>query len=133
MTSIETRSSWVVAFVALGILATSCGAPYIAVVALKDIAAEMGGARTVPALGYSLFWFGSGLGGILMGRLAERFGVRWTVMLGGTMIAAGLALSCLGREVWQFYVGHGVLMGLLGNGGINAPLYIYVSRWFDRH
>jgi MFS family permease len=133
MVSIETRSSWVVAFVALGILATSCGAPYIAVVALKDIAAEMGGARSVPALGYSMFWFGSGLGGILMGRLAERFGVRWTVMLGGAMITAGLVLSCLGHEVWQFYIGHGVLMGLLGNGGINAPLYIYVSRWFDRH
>jgi MFS family permease len=24
-------------------------------------------------------------------------------------------------------------MGLLGNAGINAPLYVYVSRWFDRH
>jgi MFS family permease len=23
-------------------------------------------------------------------------------------------------------------MGLLGNAGINAPLYVYVSRWFDR-
>jgi MFS family permease len=23
-------------------------------------------------------------------------------------------------------------MGLLGNAGLNAPLYIYVSRWFDR-
>ena len=23
-------------------------------------------------------------------------------------------------------------MGLLGNAGLNAPLYVYVSRWFDR-
>jgi hypothetical protein len=23
-------------------------------------------------------------------------------------------------------------MGLLGIGGINAPFYVYVSRWFDR-
>src|SRR5947207_8639204 len=23
-------------------------------------------------------------------------------------------------------------MGLLGNSGLNAPLYVYVSRWFDR-
>jgi MFS family permease len=29
-------------------------------------------------------------------------------------------------------VGYGVFIGLLGNAGINAPLYIYVSRWFDR-
>ena len=23
-------------------------------------------------------------------------------------------------------------MGLIGIAGINAPLYVYVSRWFDR-
>jgi MFS family permease len=33
---------------------------------------------------------------------------------------------------WQLYVGHGLFIGFLGNGGINAPLYVYVSRWFDR-
>src|SRR4030095_12815674 len=25
-----------------------------------------------------------------------------------------------------------LFMGLLGNAGLNAPLYVYVSRWFDR-
>ena len=30
------------------------------------------------------------------------------------------------------YIGHGVFIGLLGNAGLNAPLYVYVSRWFDR-
>jgi hypothetical protein len=23
-------------------------------------------------------------------------------------------------------------IGLIGNAGLNAPLYVYVSRWFDR-
>lgn len=120
-----------VAIVSLGIMSTAFGAPYIAVVALKDIAADVGSARSVPALASSLVWFGAGLGGIAMGRLADRIGVRWTVLLGGIMIAAGLALASRGA-VWQLWVGHGVLMGLLGNAGINAPLYVYVSRWFDR-
>ena len=30
------------------------------------------------------------------------------------------------------YVGHGLFIGLLGNACINAPLYVYVARWFDR-
>jgi MFS family permease len=47
------------------------------------------------------------------------------------MIAAGLALST-GGETWQLYVGQGLLMGFLGIGGMNAPFYVYVSRWFDR-
>jgi nitrate/nitrite transporter NarK len=29
-------------------------------------------------------------------------------------------------------MGHGLFMGVLGNAGLNAPLYVYVSRWFDR-
>ena len=43
----------------------------------------------------------------------------------------GLFISTVGQP-WQFYLGHGLFMGLLGNAGLNAPLYVYVSRWFDR-
>ncbi|HEX9464771.1 MAG TPA: MFS transporter [Alphaproteobacteria bacterium] len=131
MTSVETRTSWVVATVSLAVMSIAFGAPYVAVVALKPIAADVGSARSVPALASALVWLGSGLGGIPLGRLADRFGARWTVILGAVMIGAGLWLST-GGQVWQLYVGHGVLMGLLGNAGLNAPLYVYVSRWFDR-
>jgi MFS family permease len=131
MTSVETRSSWWVACAALAILSVSFGAPYVAIVALERIAAEIGGVRSVPALAGSLAWLGSGVGGLVMGRVAERVGVRWTVMFGGVSIAAGLALSS-GGQIWQLYLGHGLLIGLLGNGAINAPLYVYISRWFDR-
>jgi MFS family permease len=83
-----------------------------------------------------LAWFGAGLGGIGMGWLADRYGVRWTVMFGAAMIAVGLAISVYGQELLgkavALYVGHGLFMGLLGNAGLNAPLYVYVSRWFDR-
>jgi MFS family permease len=129
--TIETRDSWVVAIVALATLAFSFGAPWVAVVSLKMIAADFGGTRSTPALAGSLGWVGVGVGGILMGRLAERFGVRFTVIFGAAMVCVGLAISSLGQP-WQLYVGHGVFIGLLGNGGINAPLYVYVSKWFDR-
>ena len=134
--SIETKASWVVAALSLVILGVSFGAFWITVVALKPIAAEMGGARSVPAFASALAWFGAGLGGIGMGWLADRHGVRLTVMIGATMIALGLAISSLGEassgQTWQLYLGHGLFMGLLGNSGLNAPLYVYVSRWFDR-
>jgi hypothetical protein len=47
------------------------------------------------------------------------------------MICVGLTISSFGAP-WQLYVGHGLFIGFLGNGGLNAPLYVYVSRWFDR-
>jgi MFS family permease len=134
--SIETRTSWVVASLSLVILGVSFGAAWIGVVALKPIAAETGGARSVPALAIALAWFGTGIGGIAMGYVADRIGVRWTVMFGATMMGLGLVISSYGQDVlgtaWALYIGHGLFMGLLGNSGLNAPLYVYVSRWFDR-
>ena len=129
--SIETRTSWVVAGISLVLLGMSFGAPWITSVALKQIAEEMGGARSVPALASSLAWFGSAVGGILMGRVAQRYGIRWTVMFGSVMICIGLFIST-GGQAWQLWLGHGLFMGLLGNAGLNAPLYVYVSQWFDR-
>src|SRR5579872_5044989 len=114
--SVESRASWVVALTALGVYSVSFGAPYITIVALKPIAAELGGARSVPALAYSLAWFGSAAGGIAMGWLAERVGVRWTVTLGAVMIALGLVVSTLGGRM-PLYLGHGLLIGLFGNAG----------------
>jgi MFS family permease len=129
--SIESRASWVVASVALCIMGMSFGAAWITAVALKDIAAEVGGTRSIPALASALAWLGSGLGGIVMGRIADRIGTRWTVMFGALMIAMGLVLSTFGPP-WPLWIGHGLFIGLIGLGGINAPIYIYVSRWFDR-
>ncbi len=129
--SIESKASWVVASVALCVMGMSFGAAWITAVALKDIAAEVGGARSIPALASALAWLCSGAGGIMMGRIADRIGTRWTVMFGALMIGAGLTLSTFGPP-WPLWIGHGLFIGLIGIGGINAPMYIYVSRWFDR-
>jgi MFS family permease len=129
--TVETRHSWVVAISALSVLSVSFGAPMITMVALKPIAATFGDERTIPSLCVALAWLGSSVGGIAMGQVAERVGVRWTVMFGAAMIAAGLLLSSLGHRL-ELYLGHGLFMGLLGNAGLNAPLYVYVARWFDR-
>ncbi|MGA7071954.1 MFS transporter [Bradyrhizobium sp.] len=129
--SVETHASWAVATAALFVLGMSFGAAWITAVALKDIANEVGGTRSVPALASSLAWFGSGFGGIIMSRIAERVGTRSTVIFGSLMIGLGLFISTFGPP-WPLWIGHGVFIGLIGIGSINAPLYIYVSRWFDR-
>src|SRR6185503_21162464 len=129
--SIETRTSWIVAFAALFVMCMTYGAPVVVVVALKDVAAALGSPRSVPSLAYSVAWLGTAVGGLLMGRVAERIGVRWTVFFGAAMIGVGLYVSTGGSE-WQLLLGHGLFIGLLGNAGINAPLYVYVSHWFDR-
>jgi MFS family permease len=129
--SVETRRSWVVATVALVVLSMSYGAPLTTVVALKPIAAEFGAARSAPALAVALTFIGAGCGGIMMGWLAERIGVRRVVLFGGTMVGTGLTVSSLGG-LTQLYVSSFLLVGLLGTATMFAPLMTYVSRWFDR-
>jgi MFS family permease len=129
--SIETKESWRVAVAALFTLLMGFGSAWIAAVALKDIAAEAGGVRTVPSLALALVWLCSGVGGILMGRVAERFGTRPVIMCGSLMIAAGLAISAVGPS-YPLWIGHAFFMGLIGIGALNAPLYVYVTHWFDR-
>jgi len=129
--SIEGRRSWIAACLTLAVLSISYGAPLLVVVGLKPIQATLASDRSVIALAGALTWVGTGLGGILMGWVADRIGIRATTSLGAAMTACGLALSANG-SVWALYVGHGLFIGLLGNGALYAPLLIYVSRWFDR-
>jgi MFS family permease len=129
--SVESRASWVAALLAIGILSISYGAPLIVVVGLKPIAAALGGDRSVVALAAALVWVGTGSGGMLMGWVADRVGVRRTVIFGAVMTAFGLAVSATGK-VWALYLGHAVLIGFLGGGALYPPMLIYISRWFDR-
>ena len=127
---VDSQVSWKTAWLVLAILSVSYAAPLFIVVGMKPMQEALGTDRAVLALAGSLVWVGTGSGGILMGLLADRIGVRRTVTIGACMIAAGLALSSLG-SIWALYVGH-ALMGFLGNAAIYPPLLVYISRWFER-
>ena len=129
--SIETRASWTAALAALAIFAVTNGAPLVMVVGLKTVAEDLDVPRSVPALASSLAWLGTGLGGIPMGWLAERIGMRKVGAFGAVCVALGMVVSTYGGIV-GIYIGHGLLIGLLGNGAFNAPLMTYTTRWFDR-
>jgi MFS family permease len=128
--SIETRASWRTAWFVLAILTIAYGSPLLIVVGLKPIQEALNTDRSFVSLVIALVWIGTGLGGILMGWLADRIGIRATVAIGACMTAAGLAIASVG-STWAFFVGH-ILLGFLGNSAIHPPLLIYISRWFDR-
>lgn len=127
---IDSQEAWFRIVVALIIASIALGSPYVATVALTPIAAEFGDQRSIPSAAISLAWLGVGVGGLGMGWIANRIGVRWTIAWGGLMNLVGLVLAS-GGSAWQLCVGYGLFVGLIGNAGINAPLYVYATRWFD--
>jgi MFS family permease len=114
------------------VLTVSYGAPLVTVVAMKPIAAEFGAARSAPALAVSLTYIGSGLGGILMGWISGRVGVRRVVIGCSTMLAVGLAVASFGG-LWSLYLCNLLFVGLLGSAGMFSPIMTYLTRWFDDH
>jgi len=129
---IESRAGWTVAIASMCIMAVGFGTPYVVVVALKPMTLEMGWPRAVPSLALALAYLGAGAGGIAAGWIADRVGVMVPALVGSVMVGTGAMVASGGSE-WQLYVGHGLMIGLLGNAATFAPLMANVSRWFDRN
>jgi MFS family permease len=102
------------------------------VVALPAVQSEFGVARSAASLPYTVTMIGFGLGGILMGRLADRFGVLVPVGTGALGLGAGFVFAGLAPNLWLFCAAQGLLIGLLGTSATFAPLVADTSQWFDR-
>ncbi|MFC7541200.1 MFS transporter [Siccirubricoccus deserti] len=102
------------------------------VVALPAVQAEFGTARADASLPYTLTTLGFAAGGVMMGRLADRFGVMWPVLLGTVSLGLGYILSAQAEGITGFAVTYGALIGLFGSCAMFGPLVADTSLWFRR-
>ena len=105
---------------------------YAVAVALPPVQAEFGVSRSEASLPYTMTMIGFGLGGILMGRLSDRFGVMVPVLIGGICLGLGFIAAAATASLWQFALVQGLLIGLLGTSATFAPLVADTSLWFTR-
>ena len=103
-----------------------------AVVALPVIQAEFGLDRGGASIPYTATMVGFALGGVGMGRLADRFGIRVPLVLGATMLAIGYAVAAAAQSYVQFVLAQALLIGMLGSSASFGPLVADVSHWFVR-
>ncbi len=90
---------------------------------------EFGWTRAVTSGAYSLSSIFSGLLGIVMGGLTDRFGPRLVVTFSGVFLGVGYFLMSQVGAVWQLYLFFGVIIGI-GMSGLWVPLLSTVARWF---
>ena len=102
------------------------------VVVLPAVQQEFGTLRAGASLPYTLTTLGFAVGGVAMGRAADRFGVMVPVIFGTLALAAGYVGSAFAGSMGAFAVVYGVLIGLLGSCATFSPLVADTSLWFAR-
>ncbi len=128
----DSRYAWTRLVATLAIMTVGSAAMYIVSVVLPAVQAEFGVARADASLPYTLLMVGFGVGGIAMGRLADRFGIMAVVMLGACGLGAGFIVASWATSLIAFAVVHGILLGALGSAATFAPLVADTSLWFVR-
>ena len=128
----ESTYAWWRLGAALAVMTIGGSGMYGIAVALAPVQAEFGVTRGDASLPYTLTMLGFGIGGILMGRVADRFGVVVPVMIGAFGLGAGFILAGTAPSLLQFSLAHGLLIGLLGCSTTFAPLVADTSLWFTR-
>ena len=102
------------------------------VVALPAVQAEFGVARGGASLPFTLTTIGFGLGGVIMGKVSDRFGIVAPVLFGAAALGVGYVLASMAENLGQFAVAYGLLIGLFGTASTFAPLMADISKWFER-
>jgi MFS family permease len=105
---------------------------YSVAVVLPQLVLEFGAARADVSLPYTMTMIGFGFGGILMGKLSDRYGVMVPVLVGTVGVGTGFMAAGSAPSLWTFIAAQGVLIGFLGSSATFVPLVADTSRWFTR-
>ncbi len=128
----ESAYAWWRLMVSLLLMTIGGAGMYAVTVVLPSVQADFAVDRADASLPYTLTMIGFGFGGILMGRLADRFGVMVPLMVGAIGLGAGFISAGLAGNLWLFILAQGLLLGLLGTSATFAPLVADTSLWFTR-
>jgi MFS family permease len=100
------------------------------VVLLPAVQADFGIDRAEASLPFTLTMIGFGAGGIVMGRVADRFGIVLPVICGALSLGVGYGLSGIAGGIWTFALAQGLLG--FGSAATFGPLMTDISHWFAR-
>jgi MFS family permease len=127
---IESSYAWLRLAVAVTISTIGGVGMWSVMVALPALQAEFGVTRADASLPFTMVMFGFAGGGVLMGRLADRFGIAVPLGVGALMLSAGYLATGWSASLWQVALAHG-LIGIGCSAGF-GPVMADISHWFLR-
>ena len=124
--------AWWVLAASFVILFLNSGARLMIGVMVKPIIADFGWSRgdVSAAVFVNMVVFSFSI--LVAGRLYDRYGPRWTVLVSGVVFSAGLLLMPTMTTLWQFVLYYGVVAAA-GLGGLTSALFgAMIARWFEK-
>lgn len=103
---------------------------YSAIMVLEPAALEFSSGRGGASLPYASFMAGFAVGGVVMGRVADRYGILLPALLGSLALPAGFLLCVQATSILHLCVVLAVLCGFLGAAFSFGPLVADTSLWF---
>jgi MFS family permease len=132
----STRSTisfgWYVVAASFVIMFLNAGARLMIGVLVKPVIADFGWSRSAvsAAVFVNMAVFSASI--IITGRLYDRYGPKWIVLISSILFSGGLMLMAVMTNLWQFILFYGVISAA-GLGGTTSVIFgAIVSRWFRR-
>jgi len=105
---------------------------WAAVITLPVIQKEFGIDRAGASVPYTMTMIGFALGGVMMGRLADRFGIMVPMFVGTLFLGAGFIACAYAPSYWTFVAAQAGIIGLFGVATTFGPLVADISLWFQK-
>jgi len=99
---------------------------------LNDADSGFGWGYSAITLGFSLQWIVLGLVSPYIGGVGDKYGMRPLLLFGGVAFIAGMLLTGIMSNLWQFYVFFGLLLGLASSIFTVLPIS-GLTLWFRKH
>ncbi len=128
----DSRYSWFRLAVSLALATIGGIGLWAAVVTLPVIQQEFGIDRSEASFPYTMTMVGFALGGLMAGRLADRFGIIVPMFFGTIMLGIGFAACAYAPNYWTFVAAQAGIIGFLGVATTFGPLVADISLWFTK-
>ncbi|WP_081851548.1 MFS transporter [Bradyrhizobium sp. URHD0069] len=127
----DSGQAWVRLTLALIIGSIGSVGMWSVVVVLPVVQTEFAATRGAVSLAFTLTMLGFGLGGIVTGKITDRFGIVAAIALSIIFLGSAYVLAGVSSTLWQFIAVH-CLIGL-GTSATFGPLMAEASHWFERY
>ena len=123
---------WIILITGFMILFFNGGARSALGLMLKPMGDDLDWSRSALSSGITAYMLISALAMPFVGRLADRYDLRWIMGTGVAVSALGIGLMSVVSAPWQLYLVYGVVFAL-GNAGISNPVVsVMIVRWFPQ-